>query len=177
MRPPHPHRRSLVAVGVPALVVTLGVGGVLVTAPRTDGPLVAPSAVTVEFELAIGRAGTWGIILPTNPTMSDITIESIEAVDARGLQIVGMLINDPERDGGIGSLDVYPPLGVLARAVEGAVLPAVGTDPPHRQLLIGVRRTGTDAGSIEALRVRYRHAGESYEVILPYSLRIRPAGG
>jgi hypothetical protein len=116
MRPPHPPARSLVAVGIPALVVTLGVGGMLVTVPRRDGPLVAPSAISVEFELAPGQAGTWGIVLPTNPTLSSITIESAEAVDARGVEVVGMLVNDPARDGGISSLDVYPPPGVHGRA-------------------------------------------------------------
>jgi hypothetical protein len=166
-----------VAVGIPALVVTLGVGGVLVTAPRRDGPLVAPSAISVEFELAAGRAGTWGVVLPANPTASSITIESIELVDARGLELIGMLISDPDRDGGIGTLDVYPPPGIHARPVEGAVLPQVGSGDPHRQLLIGCRLTGTDAGSVEALRVLYRHAGTRYEVELAYGLRVRPAGG
>jgi hypothetical protein len=57
------------------------------------------------------------------------------------------------------------------------VLPAIGTDAPHRQLLIGVRMTGAEPGVIEALRVRYRHAETSYEAVLPYSLRIHPARG
>lgn len=177
MRTPHHHRRSLVAVGIPALVVTLGVGGVLITAPRRDGPLVGASAIRVEFELAIGSSGTWGVILPTNPTISPITIESIEAVDARDLAVVGMVINDPQRDGGIGTLDVFPPPGADGRPVAGAVLPALGTDAPHRQLLIGVRLVGTDGGAIEALRVRYRHNGDGFETVLPYSLRLRPGGG
>jgi hypothetical protein len=177
MAPTHPHRRALIAVGVPALVVTLGVGGVLVSGPRTDGPLTATSAITVEFTLATGRVGTWGVVLPTNPTISLIRIESIEAVHARGVAIVGMMINDPERDGGIGTHDVFPPPGVHGRAVDGAVLPAMGADAVHRQLLIGVHLTGRDEGSIEALRVRYRHAATSYELVLPYSLRLRPGGG
>jgi hypothetical protein len=176
MHQPDPPRRSLIAVGVPALVVTLGVGGVLVTAPSADGPLVAVSAITVEFQLATGQPGTWGVALPPNPTLSPITIESIEAVGTRGIRIVGMLISDPKLDGGIGTLDAYPPPGVRADSVQGVVLPPIGSESPHRQLLVGVRLTGTDKGSIEALRIRYRHAGTTYESTLPFRLRLQPAG-
>ena len=173
MRPSHPHARSLVAVGIPALVVTLGVGGALVMAPRRDGPLVATSTLSVEFELPPGRAGTWGIVLPTNPTLSDITIQAVETVDARGVHVVGMLVNDPEQNGGVGTLDVYPPPGVRGYPVAGAVLPAIGSDAPFRQLLIGVRLSEAAEGVIGALRVRYRHAGASYEASLPYILHLR----
>jgi hypothetical protein len=177
MQARHASSRALIAVGAPALVVTLGVGGVLVTAPRTDGPLIASSAISVEFALARSRTGTWGVVLPTNPTSSVITIEGIEALDARGIEIVGMLINDPARDGGIGTLDAFPPPGMPFREVAGTDVPPMTSAGPHRQLLVGVRLTGADPGSIGALRLRYRHAGATYEVTLPYALRIRPAGG
>jgi hypothetical protein len=175
MRARHPSSRALIAVGAPALVVTLGVGGVLVTAPRSDGPLIASSAISVEFALARSRTGTWGVVLPTNPTSSVITLVGIEALGVRGIEVVGMLINDPTRAGGIGALDVFPPPAMAFREVAGTDLPPMTRADPHRQLLVGVRLTGTDAGSIGALRLRYRHAGATYEVTLPYVLRIRSA--
>ena len=165
-------RRSLVAVGVPALVVTLGVGGVLVGAPRVGGPLEAASAVAVEFPLREGQTGTWGVVLPSNPTVSRITIEAIEAMDGHGLEVVAILLNDPERDGGIGSLDAFPPPGIHARAADGARLPPVGSASPYLQVLVGVRLTGSGDGTIAALRMRYRHDGTTYETELPYTLRV-----
>jgi hypothetical protein len=167
-------RRSLVAVGVPALVVTLGVGGILVSAPRTDGPLVAGSSIAVEFPLRRGQTGTWGTVLPANPTASSILIESIVAVDPRGLDIVAILVNDPERDGGVGTLDAFPPPGSRGRAVEGSRLAPAGDEAPYLQVLVGVRLTGAGDGTIEGLLVRYHHDGMLYESLLPYRLRVAP---
>jgi hypothetical protein len=164
--------RSLVTVGVPALVVTLGVGGILVSAPRTDGPLAEGSSVAVDFPLRRGQTGTWGTVLPANPTPTSVMIESINAVDPRGLEIVGVLVNDPQRDGGVGTLDVFPPPGSLGRAVEGARVAPSGAEAPYLQVLVGVRLTGAGDGTIEALRVQYRHDGTLYEVVLPHRLRV-----
>jgi hypothetical protein len=168
-------RRSLVAVGIPALVVTLGVGGILVSLPRTGGPLAAGASVEVEFPLSPGRTGTWGMVLAANPTRSSLVIESIDAVDPRGLEVAAIFVNDPERDGGVGTLDAFPPPGSHVRPVEGSLLPASGGEAPFLQVLVGVRLTGTTDGTIDGLRVRYRHEGALYEAVLPYHLRVTPA--
>jgi hypothetical protein len=164
-----------VAVGIPALVVTLGVGGILVSTPRSDGPLASGSSLAVEFPLRPGQTGTWGTVLPANPTASSIVIESIDAVDPRGLEIVAILVNDPVQDGGVGTLDAFPPPGTHTRAAAGSSLPPSGSRAPYLQVLVGVRLTGATDGTIEALRVHYRHDGNVYEALLPYRLRVTHA--
>lgn len=159
-------------VAVLAIAITTGLATTWWRPP--PGPLgdVGLSPISVEFPLAVGQVGTWGNVLPTNPTLEDITIEHIELVGMEGVTVVGMGVNDPSVAGGVGTAYGYPPESVETTAVQGSVLPGAGTANPHVQLLVGVERTEAAGGEIDAILVRYRHEGATYEVTLPFSLRV-----
>ncbi len=147
-----------------------GIALFALTTPSTDGPIQAREEIEIEMPLPSGESGTWGMVLPTNPTSSPIVIESIEAVDPVGLTIIGIVVNDPDVDGGIGTALGYPPDGATIRSPVGAVLQPAGSDSPNVQVLVGVEREGTGEGRIGALRVEYTLDGTRYEETLPYSL-------
>jgi hypothetical protein len=165
----------VIATGIVA-ILALGavVGSEIGWWKLRPGPLadVGISPIDVDFPLGDGVAGTWGNVLPTNPTVEEMTIEAIELVGVRGVTILGMGVNDPTSEGGIGTAYEYPPPDVNTQPVADATLPAVNSEHPYVQLLVGVERTGADDGTIEAVRIRYEHGGEEYEVTLPFSLRV-----
>lgn len=168
-----PTGRRFLAPGAAAiLLVVLGVVVILELSSRADGPLAMDGHVKVEFPLQNDQTGTWGMVLPTNPTISDITIDSIEAVNPQGIEIVGMFVNNPDVDGGVGSDDVFPPARIHPSQVAGAVIGSIGSATPHLQLLVGVRLDDANEGTIESIRVRYQFDGNRYEVVLPFALRV-----
>ena len=151
-----------------AVILVVGIAAIKKPSIRQDGPLQPNSTTTLEFPLAVNEAATWGIDLPENPTDSDIIISSAELVDPVGLSILGVTMNRPNT-GGIVNAYGYPPAGMEVVPVEGSTLPAGG----HIQVLVGIQRPdGSKEGTIKGLRVRYIAAGQRYEVLLPYSLRI-----
>jgi len=154
------------------LVLLLGAVVAASVASRGPGPLDAPSEVSVELPLRSGQIATWGSVLPGNSTVSDITIDSVELVNVEGVEVLGVVLSDPDVDGGIGTAEGFPPQGANLRQANGAALKPAGGSPSHLQVLVGVRLSGAAEGSIEAIRVRYRHEGSEYELVLPYRLRV-----
>lgn len=166
-------RAVLIAMSVVVLAIVVTLIVARPWSPPGSGPLgdVGTSAMHVEYPLAAGQTATWGNVLPANPTSEDIAIEHIELVGVSGLTVLGMSVNDPA-SAGIGFTFGYPPSGVPAKVIEGSILPRAGAPSPHLQLLVGVKEPEAGGGEIEAIRVRYRYDGNSYEVTLPFSLRI-----
>ncbi len=167
--------RSVLSIAVAALTILAAiiVLAILITARPPVGPLgqVRIDAISVDFPLPSGQVGTWGNVLPVNPTLEEIKIQEIELVGVSGLEIEGVSISDPDRDGGIGTAYGYPPPGISVKAPSGSVLPSAGADRPHVQLLVGVRLEGSSEGLIEAIRVWYEHDGQGYELTMPFSLK------
>jgi hypothetical protein len=110
--------------------------------------------------------------LPPNDSAAPIDIESVELVDVEGLDVIGILANDPDRDGSIGLGYGFPPDGVRTQPLDSSVIPPLGGTSRHLQLLIGIVRTGQSEGSINGIRVRYTRAGERFDDTLPWSLRV-----
>jgi hypothetical protein len=167
--------RRVLEVGLPAvvLVVILATVAGTVQNARTDGPLRASSPVSVEFPLRPGQPATWGMTLPTNPTIADIRVESVEPVGVDGLKVLGVLVSHPARDGSLVNALGFPPHGIVTSPVENSLLPALGSPMPELQALVGVAlEPGHDSGAIDAIRVRYVAVGERYEAVFPWSLRI-----
>lgn len=166
-------RASLLGLsGLVLIAVIIAVGIAAITKPsiRQDGPLQPNATTNLEFPLALNEAATWGVDLPENPTDSDITFSSAELVDPVGLSILGVTMNRPNT-GSIVNAYGYPPAGMEVVPVEGSTLPAGGSV----LVLVGIQLPeGSKEGTIKGLRVRYIAAGQTYEVLLNYSLRIVP---
>jgi hypothetical protein len=162
----------LIGGGILVLATLGAVAFVMLAGPRTDGPLFADSRFDVSLPLRSGQTATWGTVLPPNTGASAITIDAIEALNTEGLEVVGMVMSDPSTDGGIGTAEGFPPQGAHGEPVAGAVLKPAGGHPSYLQVLVGIRLSGTGDGSIEALRVRYRYSGVSYESVLPFGLKV-----
>jgi hypothetical protein len=176
----------LLAVAVVAAVVVNALRG-----PRQDGPLQLPPGTqfTVRTALPDGEVLIWGMDLPWDPSNrvpGDIRIESIETVGVRGVEVLGLVLNNAvlRPDGiclsyGVRPAATFPPPDVPIRDVKGAVLPAEDKRPcvNHPSVLVGVRRSPESAlGVIEALRMLYEHQGTAYELVLPFTLEVRRPG-
>ena len=177
-------RRVLVsAVVVAAVVVVLAAANAL-RGPRQDGPLKTNGSFNVSFPLADDEVIVWGTNLPWNgdAAVGDVQIDSIEPVGTRGIEVLGLVLNNSvlQPDGiclsyGNRVAASFPPPDVPTRAVSGAVLSAADgkrciNDP---SVLVGVRwLPNSSAGRIDALRMLYHHHGIAYELVMPYSLDI-----
>jgi len=172
---------ALVAVTVIVIVAVSALRG-----PRQDGPLKTNSSVTISYPLADNEVLIWGTNLPWygDAAVGEIRIDSIEPVGARGLEVLGLVLNNSvlQPDGSCLSYGVrpaasFPPPEVPTRAVSGAVLSAAdgkrcSNDP---SVLVGVRwLPNSSAGRIDALRMLYHHRGTAYELVMPYGLYICP---
>ena len=164
-------KRFWLGAGLVAALVVVGAVAVNATAYHAGGPLAQVDEIAVRFPLEVGQPGTWGMVLPPNDAAEPIVIESVEAVDPTGLDVIGITTNDPDRDGGIGAVEGYPPRGAHTSEVAGSVVPPVGSAARHLQLLIGVMRTTATEGSIASLRIRYSFGDERFEDVLPWALR------
>ena len=154
--------------------------------PRHDGPLTRNSTFNVSFPLAGDEVFVWGTNLPWNgdPAVGDIRIDSIEPVGTRGLEVLGLVLNNSvlQPDGiclsyGNRVAVRFPPPEVPTREVSGAVLSAAAGKGCASQpsVLVGVRRSvNSSTGRIDALRMLYHHRGTAYELVMPYGLYICP---
>ena len=177
-------RRLLAGAALLAVAVIGVVAANALRGPRQDGPLKTNGSFSVSYPLADDEVFIWGTDLPwyADPAVGDIRIDSIEPVGVRGLEVLGLVLNNSVRqsDGsclsyGNRSAATFPPPEVPTRAVNGAVLSAAGgrTCSNDPSVLVGVRRPrDSSAGRIEALRMVYRHQGVTYELVMPYSLDI-----
>jgi hypothetical protein len=152
--------------------------------PRQDGPLKTNSIFGVSYPLADDEVFIWGTNLPWygDAAVGDIRIDSIEPVGARGIEVLGLVLNNsvPQPDGvclsyGNRVAAGFPPPDVPTRAVSGAVLSAAGgkTCSNLPSVLVGVRwLPNSSAGRIDALRMLYRNEDVVYELVMPYSLDV-----
>ena len=157
---------DVIAVSAVTLALALGL------LRRSDGPLQSGSPFIVRQPLRPGAVMTWGTALPENPTDSPITIERIEPVNPRGIEVVGIGLTDPTVTGGIGTAFDFPPAGLALTDVEGAALGTSMGSGPYLQVLIGVKLSGDTDGFIEGLRLAYSSDGVRYEIVLPTSLEV-----
>jgi hypothetical protein len=164
-----------------------GVGGFAVLAAvifltqssyRTDGPWQTGSQTQVEFPSDDGQTVTWGMPLPRNPTITPITVISVDPVNVTGLVVVGDGISKIDQVTGSGSIvngPVWPPAGTTVEQPGAVILPVVGSGGYDLQVLFGVRRqTASAAGTIGGIRVRYRIGSDTYEVVFPWGLKLDP---
>jgi hypothetical protein len=176
-------RRLAVPLAITATIVVAVIAALALSSPkyRTDGPWTSPDRVNVDFPIAANQSATWGMPLPKNPTLSAITIESIEPLDVRGIDVLGVRLGKIDATNGSGSIvnaPQWPPEGIDTLAVDGVVLPPVGAGSFDLQVLVGVRHEASEAsGSIGGIRIRYELAGAHYEVLFPWSLGLsQPTG-
>lgn len=170
---------ALVAVTVIVIVAVNALRG-----PRQDGPLKTNSSFAVSYPLADDEVFIWGTNLPWygDAAVGDIRIDSIDPVGTRGIEVLGLVLNNSvlQPDGiclsyGNRVAATFPPPDVPTRAVSGAVLSAAGgkTCSTLPSVLVGVRwLPNSSAGRIDAVRMLYRHEGVAYELVMPYSLDI-----
>jgi hypothetical protein len=168
----------ILIVGLPVLALAALVYGAA-SAQRTyrlDGPIQpVGGAAGVEAPLAPGKTGTWAMPLPFNETAADIQIESVDALNPRGLTILGINASYPGPSDGIVFVPGYPPDGVTSEPIENARMSVFGSERAILQLLIGVQRTGTAPGTIDGLRVRYVSGETRYETVFPWTLKATDA--
>jgi hypothetical protein len=169
-------RRSALIAGSIATVVLIGALLILaniVGGAPSRGPLQIVNSISVTSPMAAGQVGTWGEILPHNPTGAPITIRSIEPINPRGIDILGIGTNNPDVEGGEGFTRVFPPSGMTLEPVNGATLSPSTSTSPNLQILIGVRLSASSAqGAIDGLRVTYDSAGQTYILVIPGSLTL-----
>jgi hypothetical protein len=177
-------RRLLLGGALVAVTLIVIVAFNALRGPRQDGPLKTNSIFGVSYPLADDEVFIWGTNLPWygDAAVGDIRIDSIEPVGTRGLEVLGLVLNNSvlQPDGSCLSYGnrpaaSFPPPEVPTREVSGAVLSAADAkkcfnDP---SVLVGVRwLPNSSAGRIDALRMLYHHQGIAYELVMPYSLDI-----
>jgi len=177
-------QRVLVSAVVVAAVVVGFVAANALSGPRQDGPLRTNSTFNVSFPLAGDEVFVWGTNLPWDgdPAVGDIRIDSIEPVGTRGVEVLGLVLNNSvlQPDGiclsyGNRVAVSFPPPEVPTREVSGAVLSAAAGKACASQpsVLVGVRQSANSStGRIDALRMLYHHRGTAYELVMPYGLYI-----
>jgi len=178
-------RRVLLRAVLGAIAVLVVAAVIVLRGPRHDGPLATNGAFNVSYALADNEVFVWGTNLPWrgDAAVGDIRIDSIEPVGTRGLEVLGLVLNNSvvRPDGsclsyGDRPVASFPPNDVPTREVSGAALSAADgkkcTNDPS--VLVGVRwLPNSSVGRIDALRMLYHHQGIAYELIMPYSLDIR----
>ncbi len=176
--------RILAGAALLAVAATVVVAANSLRGPRHDGPLKTNSIVGISYPLADDEVFIWGTNLPWygDAAVGDIRIDSIEPVGIRGIEMLGLVLNNSvlQPDGiclsyGNRVVAGFPPPDVPTRAVSGAVLSAAGgkTCSNLASVLVGVRwLPNSSAGRIDALRMLYRHQGTAYELVMPYSLDV-----
>jgi hypothetical protein len=178
------NRRVLLGAVLAAIAVVVVAAAIVLRGPRHDGPLTTTSAVNISYALADDEVFVWGTNLPWrgDAAVGDIRIDSIEPIGTRGLEVLGLVLNNSvlQPDGSCFSYGdrpaaSFPPPDLPTREVSGALLSAAdgkrcSNDP---SVLVGVRwLPNSSAGRIEALRMLYHHQGIAYELVMPYSLDI-----
>lgn len=164
--------RAVASIALLAIAASLVAGWLLLRSGSREGPLAAnANQIDVEWDLAPGQTGTWGTLLPANPTSSDISITSVEPTTIQGVEVVGVVLCDATATGGcVGTAMGFPPASLPTSPVDGGVLPPSTGDHPSLMALVGVRRQTDQPGSIRGLTLKYRAGGQDYQIALPDSL-------
>jgi hypothetical protein len=159
------------------LVAVLLVGAAAVAlrgGPPPSGPLQPSSTTTVAFPLAPAQTATWGSSLPPNTTGADMTLMSIDVINPRGLDVLGMAVSRPASGGAVVNAYGFPPEGVAVEPIDGARLPSGTGSAAAVDVLVGVQLAGAVQGTIDGLRITYETAGQTYTLELPYRLSVTP---
>jgi hypothetical protein len=165
--------RLLIAVGATLAGVALVALVLARGAYEAGGPLASPRESSVTTHARPGAIMTWGTVLPSNPTASDLVIESIEpSAPVVGLTILGIGASDPRR-GAVGTAATYPPPGVTPATAVGSVITPRDGPSPFLQVIVGFRLDDPE-GRIAGLRIRYVTAGRRYETVLSDALIVVP---
>ena len=183
------HRLAAVTILL-AFVIIVMVAANAGWALHPGGPLQSviqnTSQVTLRYPIGDGEALTWGMALPRNPTLTEMTIWSVEPVGIHGVEVLGVLLSYPvlKPNGmcaSIGLVTGFPPAATPTREVRGAVLPTTDrmTCEDQPTVFVGVRRmTHSLDGTVDAMRLLYMQQGTRYEVILPFRLEVtQPQSG
>jgi hypothetical protein len=158
---------AAVGVALVALVILRAIAP-----PPSGGPYAGLDAYDVRVPVPAGGVVTWGSVLPPNWTTEAVAIEAVEPVNVRGLEVLGIVMSDPAVPPSIGVVDGFSPPAIHAQPVAGTVIPPHTANGIDRQVLVGVRRTDGGTAAIDGLRVRYRHGGDRFEDVLPYTLQL-----
>ena len=171
-------RRIVLVGGVGGFVVLAAAISLNLQAYRTNGPWQTNSETQVEFPANDGQTVTWGMPLPRNPTISPITILSVDPVNVSGLDVVGVGLSKIDPLTGNGSIvnePNWPPANTNVEQPGALTLPVVGSGGYDLQVLFGVRRTTNAPGTIGGIRIRYRIGSDNYECVFPWRLRLDPS--
>ena len=159
------------------LAAILWVAASALAAPRTAGPLRGGDGFHVSMPAADEEVFRWDAGLPWNPTESDIRLESVDLINVRGLEVLGIVLSYPTQANGVcvsaGDDKGFPPAGKITDRIEGVVLPRAAdrTCTNYPTIVVGLRLlASTPKGEIEAVRVRYEYVGVVYELVLPSSV-------
>lgn len=139
--------------------------------PREDGPIRYDGTAGVTWTVPRAQTFTWTMLLPQNPTLSDIHLRSVEPVGTRGLEVLGALV---AYGCGLPTTALgCPPSSMPTVLVERATLPARGDPCATPTAVIGLRRDGTaTSGTVEGLRLRYESGGTTYETTLALKILV-----
>ena len=147
--------RPLVAAAALLAVAVIGVVAAnALRGPRQDGPLKTTGSFNVSYSLGDDELFIWGMNLPWygDSAVEDIRIESIEPVGTRGLEVLGLVLNNSvlQPDGtclsyGDRPAASFPPPEVPTREVNGAVLSAANAPDSDRGLAAPRTRSESEA--------------------------------
>lgn len=165
-----------VGVAFTLLAAVVGVVGVVVSRAgyESGGPLASVRETSVTTHARPGSVITWGTVLPTNPTVDDIRLVSIEPSEpVTGLTILGLGVSNPLH-GAVGTADRYPPPGITPLPVAGAIMTPRDGTTPFIQVVVGLRLDDPGGGRIAGLRIRYVTDAHRYEMVLHDALAVVP---
>ncbi len=139
---------------------------------HSGGPLQGINGISgTGITANIGEAYTWGLPVLGNDTGKDIRFESIKLLGVDGIEVVGISV---AVDTPIGTADGYPPNDFPATLNQPSdlVVPA-HSGFPGSYILFGVRLPDdTGVGTVDGVRIRYKHGWRTYERDYPYWLRM-----
>jgi hypothetical protein len=187
----HRQQLALLTLGVVALAAIVWIAAGALGRPRSDGPLSSSTGYVLHAKLAPGETMSWSVGLPFNHSDRDAVIRAVDLVGVRDIDVLAIVATyGVERPDGsclaAGGNYGYPPTAAEpdgttyefpTHQIVGVIVPSERnrTCTKHPVISVGVRRRGgPDPSGIEAIRVRYEHAGIAYEVVLPWSLSVEP---
>jgi len=155
------------------VVTTVCIGMISSCSAAPADPLTNAGRFGIDMALDPAIPATIGVILPPNRGSGPIRLVSIEPIDIRGAEILGIAMADPI-DRSIVNAMGFPPAGWATQPVDGVVI----HPDQEATVLIGVRiPRDTGEGIVEGIRVRYEFEGKPYESTLDWTLRFGPAHG
>jgi hypothetical protein len=140
-------------------------------------PVPMTAAIHVEYPAPAAEASTWGMPLPTSDRPA--TLRAVELVGVANLEVLGIAAcsgwtahSDGSRNHcAPGTARGWPPDGVETLSVAGLALP-IDPEGDAAGIVIGLRRTGSGDGRVEAVRLVYESGGLTYAIVQPWSVTL-----